>query len=508
MRLLAHHSGDERLTRDLQDDALYEEVTEAIGLDREEDRGRVKQALLAMLNGQGASARDRLLSGRGARLEHGFKTRWTGAWGFLQNLQMACRAMGWQVVTSDGTVARMPMGKRAEYKAPAGYLQATEADALRKVIKGAEELELRLPVTLVLTVHDETVWLVHDPSRVEECADAIKELMEQALHISPELTQGSVSVSWGPSWGQQDGSKEPPEPPPEPEQDEVLSKTLARLEELHGLNGVCPSPIRLDIEKDGEPVAVLAPCKGYLCPVCGPRQVAAVRAAIEVIVEDWTGEGEWSAALALMPSNPTARSSRLRALRRWRSNDPGGRMYPSVATTPEKETALLLWKGDKAPPGVYELVDDPAVAAGELASQIDLEAWMFHPGKTTILRGERDARSGISQLRDHVLGRPRQTDTEATPALVTQGVPEEKIIEAVETVLGPKADVRIEKVWADNHAGRSLRRYVSSTHTKGQIIDALREVRSRGLVHDLRDGDMVRPLPVQPLDLDLKSLGV
>ena len=274
MRLLAHHSGDERLTRDLQDDALYEEVTEAIGLDREEDRGRVKQALLAMLNGQGASARDRLLSGRGARLEHGFKTRWTGAWGFLQNLQMACRAMGWQVVTSDGTVARMPMGKRAEYKAPAGYLQATEADALRKVIKGAEELELRLPVTLVLTVHDETVWLVHDPSRVEECADAIKELMEQALHISPELTQGSVSVSWGPSWGQQDGSKEPPEPPPEPEQDEVLSKTLARLEELHGLNGVCPSPIRLDIEKDGEPVAVLAPCKGYLCPEPSPHLLA------------------------------------------------------------------------------------------------------------------------------------------------------------------------------------------------------------------------------------------
>jgi len=310
LRLLAHLSDDTRLIADLVSGDPYAEVADHLGLDPIEDRKRVKQGILAALNGEGAKGRMEHLPEAAYRLPMIMRRRWPRAMSFIDALVADARRSGGTLTTPDGTTVSIPDDRF--YAAPAGFLQAVEADALRRVLVAVQGLEdAGLPLNLVMLVHDEIVVEATDPARIDLVLSVVEDAMVTALGVRPELHTGAVKVTFGPSWGQQDGSSGPSDLPDLPDGVEIrrpvrrapwahldpdgisvgcVNRAQKRAQEIRkvwrkmGLTtrskNCSASSIHAESREMGKFVSFALRCKKVGCILCGPYRLALIEEAI------------------------------------------------------------------------------------------------------------------------------------------------------------------------------------------------------------------------------------
>ncbi|MCB9683437.1 MAG: hypothetical protein H6735_00185 [Alphaproteobacteria bacterium] len=223
LRILAHHANDPQLVADLQAGDVYTfavETLQEMGVtdDRTATRKVAKQVVNATLNGGGVTAATDAL----VRLEGGksvdaeaflgrIRSRWKVAWSYLDGLVETARSNGWQLVTPEGVTLDIPTEARDRVHVPAGWLQATEAQALLRLVADSHRVEGKgSPIKLIGLMHDGAVWEVM-PEAAENAVIALRKALGKYLFPqgSP-LAEGCAEVQVGPSWGQQDGSLSPP----------------------------------------------------------------------------------------------------------------------------------------------------------------------------------------------------------------------------------------------------------------------------------------------------------
>ena len=176
LAVLAKGSGDLVLQADLKGDPY------AWGSSYGE-RPKVKVATLAALNGAGPPRIEEILdaSGTGKGFLGALSGRWPVALNFLDALREEAKVTG-VVETPQG-----PLEVPAPHKAPAYWLQAMEAQALREVLRSEPPEGLEL----ILALHDETVWL-STPETLDLDLAWVAGAMEE---------HAPTKVEHGPTWG-------------------------------------------------------------------------------------------------------------------------------------------------------------------------------------------------------------------------------------------------------------------------------------------------------------------
>ncbi len=188
----------------------------------------------------------------------------------------------------------------------------------------------------------------------------------------------------------------------------------AHFQDLGGHAVWCPrGPNQHVAVGEREAVSSRLACNAYGCYVCGPRQVYALRGSARTVVRrmasGWSGT-----TFGLTESSDTL----LRALRRWVAKAPEQRAAIGFAITPEKTSYLAMWGGDDHRPVgalVAHLEAVGAVLTSEplhevidrMGAEIDLVEWTLSERKAVILRGTKNLRHRVADLRDRVLGRSR-----------------------------------------------------------------------------------------------------
>ena len=150
LRLLAHYTGDDVLTADLQGDvyAVPAELLVGLGVPEKKAREAAKKALLTKLNGGGTTliANDLVAFGAPNDIDvEAFITpiirRWRVAFGTLRQVYFDTEKAGWRLTAPYGEVVEVPADKQNAHHVLAGWLQLLEAEALRHVVRFARRHE-------------------------------------------------------------------------------------------------------------------------------------------------------------------------------------------------------------------------------------------------------------------------------------------------------------------------------------------------------------------------------
>jgi DNA polymerase I-like protein with 3'-5' exonuclease and polymerase domains len=135
LRILGHHSGDAQLVEDLHGD-VYAPITAVVvaaGVEPAKARKVVKAIVNARLNGAGEAKVGEMLRAveGGAAVDvdgllGAIRSRWPGAWAFLDRVFDEASQARWTIRTPEGVEVIVPDDKRDRAHVPAGWLQATE----------------------------------------------------------------------------------------------------------------------------------------------------------------------------------------------------------------------------------------------------------------------------------------------------------------------------------------------------------------------------------------------
>lgn len=180
-------------------------------------------------------------------------------------------------------------------------------------------------------------------------------------------------------------------------------------------------------DEEGEAKATRLSCNRWGCYTCGPRLKIALQAAAMVVLRGYDREGGW-VGMCIQGSGDALRQG----LRRWHRKDRRHRLYLGIAQSPEDITYMVLWHGNEHRPKSWgalgvatrdgvDVEDTLEKAVGGLVAEVNLQAWGAHDGRSVILRGCKNLRGAVAELRDKVLGRTRgprkASPTEGTVAV-------------------------------------------------------------------------------------------
>lgn len=214
LRIMAHLSGEPAWIEGFQTDLDIHRLTaaEVWGVPPEQVtsdmRSRAKAINFGILYGMSAFGLSEALGidrGEAAEFIDRYFTRYSRVKAALDRFIAEARQQGY-VSTLGGRKCHIPnihaknhnVVQQAERNAVNYPIQGSAADIIKIAMNrlDARITRDRLPMTLVLQVHDELVAEV-EASRWEECATAMREEMEGAMQLSVPLT---VSVGHGPNW--------------------------------------------------------------------------------------------------------------------------------------------------------------------------------------------------------------------------------------------------------------------------------------------------------------------